>query len=136
MNLVEKIKEKLEKENLSVPKMAEMVGIPKDRIYKWLQEKGSPKGEDEKIINTWLGVELVPIKFQNSKIGGSLSGSETASALIRIEAMIGVVIDVQAEQLAALNPKKTLSEVRSSLELAVQQREEKILKDRNALRPS
>lgn len=136
MSIVEKIKQKLESDNLSVPKMAELTGIPKDRIYKWLQEKGSPKGEDENIIQHWLQLEIIPRKFQFKGEAGSLTAGETASALIRLEAMLGVVIDAQAEQLAALHPKKTVSEVRSSLGLAVQQREEKILKDRNASRTS
>lgn len=37
-----------------VPTVAKEAGIPKDRIYKWLQQGNNPKAEDEKKINKWI----------------------------------------------------------------------------------
>lgn len=50
--------------DISVPELAELLGIPKDRIYKW--EKGAvPKYEDRLVVEKWIGNadwKRVPIK--------------------------------------------------------------------------
>lgn len=43
---------------VKVPKLAEDTGIPKDRIYKWLQEGNTPKADDQQKLRNWL--EKVP----------------------------------------------------------------------------
>jgi transcriptional regulator with XRE-family HTH domain len=54
---------------LSVPKLAEVLGIPSDRIYKWEQGKGNPKGADVEKVKNWL--EEIP---DNSKVPESEYG--------------------------------------------------------------
>lgn len=40
--------------NISVPKLASILGIPKDRIYKWEQGESSPKYEDKVKLEAWI----------------------------------------------------------------------------------
>jgi DNA-binding transcriptional regulator YiaG len=39
-----------EERKLSVPELADILKIPKDRIYKWEQGKGSPRFEDRQAV--------------------------------------------------------------------------------------
>jgi transcriptional regulator with XRE-family HTH domain len=57
-SIVTQLIAKRNKLGLSVPKLAQVLGIPSDRIYKWEQGAGNPKGGDIEKINTWL--ELIP----------------------------------------------------------------------------
>lgn len=62
--LVVNLFEKLKRDKISVPRLSEIIGIPKDRIYKWKQEGTNPKAEDEGLIKKWLygeSVENVPL---------------------------------------------------------------------------
>jgi transcriptional regulator with XRE-family HTH domain len=45
---------------LSVPKLAKVLDVPADRIYKWEQGLGSPKQPDYVKIVSWLGMEEIP----------------------------------------------------------------------------
>jgi hypothetical protein len=58
----------MEKRKIKVPVFAKQTGIPKDRVYKWLQQGNNPKAEDEKKIAGWIDgekrMEKVP---QNEK---------------------------------------------------------------------
>jgi phage repressor protein C with HTH and peptisase S24 domain len=57
------IKELRERHGLTQEQLAEKTGIPRDRIAKWEQGKGSPKTEDHKTLETFFGKnkrEVVP----------------------------------------------------------------------------
>lgn len=71
----------MEKRNVSVYKFSKETGIPKERIYKWLQGKGKPKLEDSAAITKWLnlkGMEEVTLYKEKSvrkpKIENKLKG--------------------------------------------------------------
>jgi transcriptional regulator with XRE-family HTH domain len=59
---VEKIKDPIgdnlrktrESRDVSVPELAEIIGIPKDRIYKWEQGKAAPQYEDRLKLEAWI----------------------------------------------------------------------------------
>lgn len=42
--------------NVSVPKLALILNIPKDRIYKW-EQGAAPKFEDRQLIEKWISAE-------------------------------------------------------------------------------
>lgn len=128
----EQIKELRKRENITQEELAEKLDVSRELINK-VETGNLPVS---KALNILLTKNFVSREKNTNKSGGSLTAGETASALIRIEAMLGVVIDAQAEQLASMHDKMTVSEVRSSLAKAVQQREEEILKARNAGRTS
>jgi predicted transcriptional regulator len=44
----------LKAKGISVPRFANAIGIPKDRIYKWYQQGSSPKPEDALKIEDWI----------------------------------------------------------------------------------
>lgn len=52
--LVIKLFDVLKKHKISVPKFSIETGIPKDRVYKWMQEGTNPKSDDESIIKAWV----------------------------------------------------------------------------------
>lgn len=54
MNIVDQLFTELKKRGVSVPKFAETVGIPKDRIYKWRVQGTTPKAEDMRKIELWI----------------------------------------------------------------------------------
>jgi transcriptional regulator with XRE-family HTH domain len=43
-----------ENRNISVPELSEIIGIPKDRIYKWEQGKAAPQYEDRQKVEAWI----------------------------------------------------------------------------------
>lgn len=72
-SIVTQLIAKRNKLGLSVPKLAAALGIPSDRIYKWEQGAGNPKGGDIDKIKNWL--EVIP---QSSNIPGSKEPLERA----------------------------------------------------------
>jgi transcriptional regulator with XRE-family HTH domain len=50
----ETLRKTRESRNVSVPALADIIGIPKDRIYKWEQGLSSPKYDDRKKVEEWL----------------------------------------------------------------------------------
>ncbi len=52
--LVIKLLDAIELRQMKIPAAAKEMGIPKDRIYKWIQEGTNPKAGDEKKIIDWL----------------------------------------------------------------------------------
>lgn len=58
--LITKLLSEMEARNVKVPQFATEANIPKDRIYKWLQEGNNPKEDDITKIRSWLGLEEVP----------------------------------------------------------------------------
>lgn len=62
--LVNKLLLELDRRKVKIPTFAKETGIPKDRIYKWIQERTNPKFEDAQVILAWLAaphVEKSPI---------------------------------------------------------------------------
>lgn len=60
MDIVQQIKDTRSKRKLSVPKLAKLLDIPADRIYKWEQGEGKPKHGDVEKIVAWIKMEEVP----------------------------------------------------------------------------
>jgi phage repressor protein C with HTH and peptisase S24 domain len=56
------IKDLREKKNLTQAELSDATGIPRDRIAKWEQGKGSPKAQDYKVLEEFFGnsMEEVP----------------------------------------------------------------------------
>jgi transcriptional regulator with XRE-family HTH domain len=70
-NIVNQLISERKKRDLSVPKLAEELDIPADRIYKWEKRLGNPKGADIDKIKQWLSLEEVPNK-KTIPVGESL----------------------------------------------------------------
>lgn len=51
---LEIIKSLVESKRLYVTELSAQTGIPKDRIYKWLRGDGSPKVQDQHILEQWV----------------------------------------------------------------------------------
>jgi hypothetical protein len=54
MQLLERIQKELQTQNKSVLKLSNETGISAYKIYKWFDNKGSPKHEDSKKLEDWL----------------------------------------------------------------------------------
>lgn len=52
--IVDQVVNELKARGLKIPALAALLDIPKDRIYKWIQEGTSPKSEDEAKLKAWL----------------------------------------------------------------------------------
>jgi transcriptional regulator with XRE-family HTH domain len=50
----ENLRKTRESRNISVPELAQIIDIPKDRIYKWEQGKAAPQYEDRQKIEAWI----------------------------------------------------------------------------------
>lgn len=57
-NIVAILLDNLQKIDMSVYEFSKRVGIPKGRIYQWIRGNGSPKAEDVKLIEAFLGKEI------------------------------------------------------------------------------
>lgn len=60
--LVVTLLKELKKRDVKIPRFSKETGIPKDRIYKWLQEGNNPKADDEKKITAWIKMEKPPVE--------------------------------------------------------------------------
>lgn len=54
MNIVDQLKEYMKRENIKLPKVAELTDIPYDRLYQWIKGKSSPKVEDTTILENLI----------------------------------------------------------------------------------
>ncbi|MBS1915713.1 MAG: hypothetical protein JST87_05510 [Bacteroidetes bacterium] len=52
------LKEVMKERNIRVPKLSELTGIPKDRIYAWYRDDTNPKSEDSEILLKWISGEI------------------------------------------------------------------------------
>lgn len=59
--LVVTLLKELKKREVKIPRFSKETGIPKDRIYKWIQEGNNPKADDEKKITAWIKMEKPPL---------------------------------------------------------------------------
>lgn len=82
-NLVVSLFETLKNRRLSVPKLSELIGIPKERIYKWKQEGTTPKAEDQKKINAWLNGENME-KVPRATVSEGNGDAQDNATLLRI----------------------------------------------------
>jgi transcriptional regulator with XRE-family HTH domain len=64
--IVSQLIAKRSKLGISVPKLAKALDIPADRIYKWEQGQGNPKGGDIIKVNEWL--EDIPNSSMNENL--------------------------------------------------------------------
>lgn len=55
MDILKTVQKLVESEGIKVSQLAKEAGIkPADKIYKWFDERGNPKGEDYKKLEAWL----------------------------------------------------------------------------------
>jgi SOS-response transcriptional repressor LexA len=74
--LVVKLFEAIKSNRLSVPKFSSDTGIPKDRVYKWMQEATSPKADDEATIRAWL------LKMEKTPRGTTRARTEASAVAV------------------------------------------------------
>jgi transcriptional regulator with XRE-family HTH domain len=53
-DLIDRIEKKRNAEGLSIANLAELLGFPKDRVYKWVQGINSPKFSDRQLLEEWI----------------------------------------------------------------------------------
>jgi hypothetical protein len=58
MNVIERLKNHIKRNNIKLPKVVEDTGIPYHRMHKWLSGEGNPKAEDSKILEDYLAGTL------------------------------------------------------------------------------
>lgn len=71
MQLIERVKEKISKESMSVLTLSKETGIPAYRIYKWIDGKGNPKSEDTGKLEEWLNASLDKVQNGEAKKGSN-----------------------------------------------------------------
>ena len=54
MTIIDRLQAHMKKEKIKLPKVAELTGIPYDRIYQWIKGKSSPKVEDTTILESFI----------------------------------------------------------------------------------
>lgn len=54
LSLLEMFEAKRKAEKLSVPRVSDILDIPKDRIYSWKKQKTNPKYDDAVKLKKWL----------------------------------------------------------------------------------
>lgn len=85
MDLKGRLKIAMNERDIKVPRLAQLIGIPKDRIYAWYRDNTAPKGEDTQKIEKWLNEET----FTKDKSLDQIIG-EIQEQLLRIEAHLEV----------------------------------------------
>ena len=75
MTIGEQIAETRASKGITVPELATILEIPKDRIYKWEQGKGNPKPPDSDKVSAWLsGTNSIKDAKQIETSNGAVSG--------------------------------------------------------------
>ena len=125
------VRELREKSGLSQQELATATGIPKDRIAKWEQGKGTPKAEDSKVLNNYFKDYLPQNATRNAEAPQILGKSqETDKYLALLEKSLkGLEIDktALAEYIKGLQADK------HRLEQRVAELEGKVSSDLEAL---
>lgn len=98
-DIKEELKAAMEQRGIKTPELAELLDIPKDRIYAWYRDKSNPKGEDREKIQKWINGEI----FIKSHGRGQTYGS-FEERLIVIEAQLEIFTNVLASILAGNDP--------------------------------
>lgn len=52
----------LKKKGVTIYQFSKETGIPKERVYKWEQGKGTPKEEDAQRIRAWIGEKVTTME--------------------------------------------------------------------------
>lgn len=99
--LVVTLLKELKKREVKIPRFSKETGIPKDRIYKWIQEGNNPKADDEKKINAWIKMEKPPL-HQNTEEHKGEPGT-LAEALAIIKQQNAFLQDLVKSNLAGLS---------------------------------
>lgn len=71
MQIIDRIAEKISKDNMSVLKLSNETGISAYKIYKWLGKKGNPKHDDSVKLEQWLSESLEKVQMKPDIIGTS-----------------------------------------------------------------
>lgn len=64
MQIIDRIAEKISKDNMSVLKLSNETGISAYKIYKWLGKKGNPKHDDSVKLEQWLSGNLEKVQSE------------------------------------------------------------------------
>jgi len=122
-DLGKKIKEYREDIDMSQKDLAIQMDVSVKTIQRYEDGTTVPSPSTLKQLGDILGQSLI-------KQDGSISESELIDLVLQNNAMISVSLDAMAELLSASNPKRTVTEARSSLAKAVEHRLE-MLKESN-----
>src|SRR5690349_2565920 len=112
-DIKERLSEAMQQRGIKIPKLSEITGIPKDRIYKWFQQGSYPKAEDATVLEKWINNP----KYIKDSLSFNVSISDLVSSFIKMEAMIDVLMSVNAEILAA-HKHSPVATVQKQLEAA------------------
>lgn len=89
-----RLKDQMKRRGIKTPALAEMLNIPKDRIYAWYRDDTNPKGDDARKIQNWLDGEENGENFNSES---KVSLDDIAHALQRIlEEQVLARADVRA----------------------------------------
>lgn len=81
--LVVTLLKELKKREVKIPRFSKETGIPKDRVYKWIQEGNNPKADDEKKITAWIKMEKPPLPEAPEEQKGEPGTLTEALAIIK-----------------------------------------------------
>lgn len=101
------LKEKLDERGIKIPKLAQLTGIPKDRIYAWYRDNTNPKSKDEELIIKWINGET----FTFPKIQDASAKSEVT---LEVDELLKIVRDANDKV------QKTLEEQNQFLQRLVE----------------
>jgi DNA-binding phage protein len=60
--LINKLISEMQTREKKITDVARETGIPKDRIYKWIQQGNNPKAADEKALELWINLHFSDVK--------------------------------------------------------------------------
>ena len=71
MRLIDKIKLRMEEENIGVPEITKETSIPKERIYKWIyRDTDPPSHDDYQIMNNWAALKRIAVPVTGNTSSG------------------------------------------------------------------
>ena len=117
MQLIERVKRKIEKESLSVLTMSKETGIPAYRIYKWIDGKGNPKTEDAGKLEKWLNENLDKVPNHAEKKGSDPNESAYLAGQLAMAERLIAKLEASNEEAKADKNKlfEALAETRQTI---------------------
>lgn len=101
-----------QKMKLTVPELANLVGISRDRINNWKYKRGHPKTDDLEKIKSWLesieGAEVIPMPEQRP------------ADVVELKAVVDALVDHYCQSIARLDRRSPLDVQAEVLKSAMQ----------------
>jgi len=107
MNYQREVLEIRKQRKVSVAKLAEITGIPKERIYKWESGVGNPKDDDSKILQNWINGKVEKVQGNGDLAFESRDLSKEIGKILAKQAGVDAALQVLISEITPLIAKQT-----------------------------